>query len=79
MDRQLEAVFQAGLVSAWVVLGHHAERILQEAALAHWGAQWVVNPDPDAGHVSSLRTGLQALPPDLDAVMVLLDPASSLQ
>ena len=72
IDRQLEAVFQAGLASALVVLGHHAERIQQEAALQHRGARWVVNPDPDAGHVSSLRTGLQALPPDLDAVMVLL-------
>ncbi|WP_353238023.1 nucleotidyltransferase family protein [Limnohabitans sp.] len=72
IDRQLEAVFQAGLVSVLVVLGHHAERIQQEAALKHWGARWVVNPDPDAGHVGSLRSGLQALPPGLDAVMVLL-------
>lgn len=72
IDRQLEAVFQAGLVSVLVVLGHHAERIQQEAALQHRGARWVVNPDPDAGHVSSLRAGLLALPPDLDAVMVLL-------
>lgn len=72
IDRQLEAVVQAGLASVLVVLGHHAERIQQEATLLQWGARWVVNPDPDAGHVSSLHTGLQALPPDLDAVMVLL-------
>jgi molybdenum cofactor cytidylyltransferase len=72
IDRQLDAVFQAGLVSVLVVLGHHAERIQQDAALKHWGARCVVNPDPEAGHVSSLRSGLQALPPDLDAVMVLL-------
>jgi molybdenum cofactor cytidylyltransferase len=72
LDRQLEAIRQAGLAGVLVVLGHHAERIQQEAALKQWGARWVVNPDPDAGHVSSLRSGLQALPPDLDAVMVLL-------
>ena len=72
IDRQLEAVVQAGLASVLVVLGHHAERIQQEAALQQWGVRWVVNPDPDVGHVSSLHTGLQALPPDLDAVMVLL-------
>ncbi|MCE2781318.1 nucleotidyltransferase family protein [Limnohabitans sp.] len=72
IDRQLEAVHQAGLASVLVVLGHHAERIQQQAALQHWGARWVVNPQPDAGHVSSLRAGLQALPPGLAAVMVLL-------
>jgi molybdenum cofactor cytidylyltransferase len=72
LDRQLEAIRQAGLAGVLVVLGHHAERIQQDAALKQWGARWVVNPDPDAGHVSSLRSGLQALPHDLDAVMVLL-------
>jgi molybdenum cofactor cytidylyltransferase len=55
-----------------VVLGHYAERILQDGAVARWAAQPVLNPQPDDGHVSSLRTGLRALPPDLDAVLVAL-------
>jgi CTP:molybdopterin cytidylyltransferase MocA len=54
------------------VLGHHAERILQDGAVARWDAQPVLNPQPDDGHVSSLRTGLRALPPGLDAVVVAL-------
>jgi len=72
LARQLQALTQAGLGPIAVVLGHHAERILQEKALVHWAAQPVRNPQPDDGHVSSLRTGLRALPPDLDAVMVAL-------
>ncbi len=72
IDRQLEALSHAGLAPVLVVLGHHAERIQQEAALRDWNARLVVNPQPDAGHVSSLRTGLQALTSDVDAVMVLL-------
>jgi molybdenum cofactor cytidylyltransferase len=69
---ELDGMTQAGLSPIAVVLGHHAERILQEKALVHWAAQPVRNPQPDDGHVSSLRTGLRALPPDLDAVMVAL-------
>jgi molybdenum cofactor cytidylyltransferase len=55
-----------------VVLGHHAERILQDGAWARWAAQPVRNPQPDDGRVSSLRIGLRALPPDLDTVVVAL-------
>lgn len=72
LERQLEALSKAQLAPLLVVLGHHAERIQQESALLHWGARVVLNPQPDDGHVSSLRAGLLALPPDLDAVMVVL-------
>jgi len=72
LERQLQAMTLAGVSPIGVVLGHHAERILQEGALARWAAQPVRNPQPDDGHVSSLRTGLRALPPDLDAVLVAL-------
>jgi molybdenum cofactor cytidylyltransferase len=72
LERQLQALTLAGASPIRVVLGHHAERILQDGALARWAAQPVLNPQPDDGHVSSLRTGLRALPPGLDAVVVAL-------
>jgi molybdenum cofactor cytidylyltransferase len=72
LERQLQALSQAGVMPLGVVLGHHAERILQEGVLARWSAQPVHNPQPDDGHVSSLRIGLKALPAGLDAVVVAL-------
>lgn len=72
LERQLQALTLAGASPIRVVLGHHAERILQDGAVARWAAQPVLNPQPDDGHVSSLRTGLRALPPGLDAVLVAL-------
>jgi molybdenum cofactor cytidylyltransferase len=72
LERQLQALIQAGARPIRVVLGHHAERILQEGALARWAAQPVRNPQPDDGHVSSLRIGLRALPADLEVVLVAL-------
>ena len=72
LERQLQALSLAGVRPVGVVLGHHAERILQEGVLTRWAAQQVRNPRPDDGHVSSLRIGLKALPAGLDAVVVAL-------
>jgi molybdenum cofactor cytidylyltransferase len=72
LERQLQALTLAGVSPIGVVLGHHAGRILQDGAVARWAAQPVRNPQPDEGHVSSLRIGLRALPPGLDAVVVAL-------
>ena len=72
LARQLQALSNAGIADVVVVLGHHAERIQQEACLAQFGARTVINPQPESGHVSSLRVGLQALPSGLDAVLVAL-------
>lgn len=72
LERQLQALSLAGVRPVGVVLGHHAERILQEGVLTRWAAQQVRNPRPDDGHVSSLRIGLKALPAELDAVVVAL-------
>ena len=72
LERQLQALTLVGASTIRVVLGHHAERILQDGAVARWAAQPVLNPQPDDGHVSSLRSGLRSLPPDLDAVLVAL-------
>jgi len=68
--RQLIALSGAGVDELVVVLGHHAEAI--EAAVKPFPITLVHSPDPDAGQASSIRAGLQALSPRLDAVMVAL-------
>ena len=68
--RQLVALSGAGVDEVVLVLGHHADSI--EAAVSHFPISIVRNPKPDDGQASSVRIGLQALSPRLDAVMVTL-------
>jgi len=68
--RQLVALSGAGVDEVAVVLGHHADAV--EAAVQAFPITLVRNPDPDAGQASSVRIGLQALSPRLDAVIVAL-------
>lgn len=81
--RQLIALSGAGVDEVVVVLGHHAAAI--EAAIAQLPISIVRNPacvsprppgaaagGPDQGQASSVRIGLQALSPRLDAVIVAL-------
>lgn len=68
--RQIIALSGAGVDDLVVVLGHHAERIA--LAVQEFPVTVVHNPDPDAGQVSSLRIGLQALSPKIDTVLVAL-------
>jgi len=68
--RQLIALSGAGVDEVAVVLGHHADAI--EAAVRPFPITLARNPAPDDGQVSSVRTGLNALSPRLDAVIVAL-------
>ncbi len=68
--RQLIALSGAGIDELVVVLGHHAERI--EPVIQHFPLTLVHNPRPDDGQPSSVRLGLAALSPRLDAVLVAL-------
>jgi molybdenum cofactor cytidylyltransferase len=68
--RQIIALSGAGVDELVVVLGHHAERIA--LAVQEFPVTVVHNPAPDAGQVSSLRIGLQALSPKIDTVLVAL-------
>jgi len=68
--RQLIALSGAGIDELVVVLGHHADAI--EAAIGQFPITIVRNPSPDDGQVSSVRIGLRALSPRLDAVMIAL-------
>ena len=64
LDR-LIGVFQPFCPKIIVVLGHDPERIRSAATRP---AEFVINADHAFGQITSLRCGLQALPPDLDAV-----------
>lgn len=68
--RQLVALSGAGVDEVAVVLGHHGEAI--EAAVRPFPIALARNPSPDDGRVSSVRVGLGALSPRLDAVIVAL-------
>jgi molybdenum cofactor cytidylyltransferase len=68
--RQLVALSGAGVDEVVVVLGHHAAAI--EAAIGAFPITIERNPSPDDGQPSSVRIGLRALSPRLDAVMVAL-------
>jgi molybdenum cofactor cytidylyltransferase len=68
--RQLVALSGAGVDEVVIVLGHHAEAI--EAAVRAFPITLAHNPSPDDGQASSVRIGLQALSPRLDAVIVAL-------
>jgi len=66
--RQLVALSGAGVDEVAVVLGHHAEAV--EAAIGPFPITLVRNPAPDDGQASSVRLGLAALSPKLDAIIV---------
>lgn len=68
--RQLIALSGAGVDEVAVVLGHHHEAV--EAAVKAFPIALVRNPSPDDGQTSSVRIGLEALSPRLDAVIVAL-------
>jgi molybdenum cofactor cytidylyltransferase len=68
--RAARVALEAGLSPVVVVTGHQAT--LAEAALAGLGCRAVRNPDPARGQGSSLRAGLDALPPGAEAAVVLL-------
>jgi molybdenum cofactor cytidylyltransferase len=68
--RQLIALSGAGVDEVAVVLGHHADAV--EAVVAAFPITLVRNPSPGDGQASSVRVGLRALSPRLDAVMIVL-------
>jgi len=68
--RQLVALSGAGVDEVVVVTGHHAEAV--EAAVRTFPISLAHNPSPDDGQPTSVRIGLQALSPKLDAVIVAL-------
>ena len=70
VEHVLDAARVAGLPGGVVVVGHDAAAI--EAAVAWRGETSIRNPDPDRGLSSSLKLGIEALGPDVDAAIILL-------
>jgi xanthine dehydrogenase accessory factor len=68
--RSVRTVLHTGFDQIVVVLGHQAEQV--ERALQPLGVRCVLNRDFESGQVSSVRAGLAALVPPLDAVMICL-------
>ena len=64
------AALAAGLDPVIAVLGFQAEKV--EAAPAGLPVQLVYNPDSEAGQSTSIRKGLEALPPNTGAAVFLL-------
>jgi molybdenum cofactor cytidylyltransferase len=70
LRRQCLALLEAEVHEIVIVLGHYADRIAQ--AVHGLPVSWVRNPDPQVEQATSLRLGLQALPPSVDVVLVAL-------
>jgi molybdenum cofactor cytidylyltransferase len=68
--RTAEAAVAAGLAPVVAVLGAHPEAV--GAELAGLPVHPVLNPDWAEGMGLSLRVGLRALPPEVDAALVVL-------
>jgi xanthine dehydrogenase accessory factor len=68
--RTVRTVLHTGFDQIVVVLGHQAQ--LVESALQPLGVRCVLNRDFEAGQASSVRAGLAALVPPVDAVMLCL-------
>ncbi len=66
----VESVLAGGVDSVWVVTGPDVEPI--EAALSGIEVQIAENPAPEEGQAGSVRTGIAALPPSVDAVLIAL-------
>lgn len=81
LQHVLDAVAASRLDGGVLVLGARAEEI-RRALTVVTAMTVVVNPDYAAGQATSLRRGLEALPPDTGAAVVLLgdqptiDPAA---
>jgi molybdenum cofactor cytidylyltransferase len=70
MRRAARQAVEAGLSPVIVVLGHEAEQVA--AALAGLAVETVINPGYRAGIHGSLQTGIERVPSDCAAAVVLL-------
>jgi molybdenum cofactor cytidylyltransferase len=68
--RAVEAALKSKARPVIVVTGHERQRV--EAALAGLTVALVHNPDFAKGMATSLRAGLAAVPPEVEAVAILL-------
>ncbi len=70
IDQVLQEVLASAVDHVVVVVSQDEEHVQKE--LSKHRVALVVNPDPDAEMLSSVRCGVQALPPGCEAAMVVL-------
>jgi molybdenum cofactor cytidylyltransferase len=68
LENILEAIAQSTLSHTVVVLGHHRDQITRRIRLSNV----VFNPDYEQGMITSLQTGIRALPSGLTGAMFFL-------
>ena len=69
VERQVEALVDAGASHVVVVLGHEATVIAPY--VVHPKAGYLINPDYRSGKATSVRAGLQAVPEDAEGILLL--------
>src|SRR5437016_13623100 len=70
LENILDTISRSSIAHASIVVGHHRREI--ESAVRN--ASMVFNPDYEQGMVTSLQTGIRALPPDsIGAFLFLVD------
>jgi molybdenum cofactor cytidylyltransferase len=72
LGQTLENVRRAGVDEIVLVLGSSAEAIRQQLPISPEGLKLVVNRAYERGMASSLREGLSALDPQIDAALIVL-------
>lgn len=68
--RIVDEVLRSPVDRIFVIIGPDGSRIVE--ALSGRRVDFVTNPDPEAEMLSSVRCGLRTMPPDCDAVLVVL-------
>ncbi len=76
IGRVVDQLLRSTVDEIYVVVGHEAARVAEE--LAARPVHLVINPDYRAGMLSSVRCGIEALPPACEAVMVVLGDQPSI-
>lgn len=66
----VQSVLASGVDGVTVALGHFADTVRE--ALDGAEVRYVVNPHPDQGMLSSVKCGVRATPPDVDAFLIVL-------
>ena len=69
VERQAEALVDAGASHVVVVLGHEADAVAPYVVRPN--ACYVINPDYLSGKATSVKAGLKAVPEDADAILLL--------
>ena len=68
LENIVDAISKSSIDNTLVVVGHHKEEIERSVA----AGLLVFNPDYEKGMITSLQTGIRALPANLDGAMLFL-------